>query len=75
MITKLHRSGSRPRTAVVRAGICLRRLAAALVAVTCGLLAVVAAGPAAFARPDRRREDRLLPLSRRPRRLPSAWSA
>ena len=51
MITKLHRSGSRPRTAVVRAGICLRRLAAALVAVTCGLLAVVAVGPAAFARP------------------------
>jgi hypothetical protein len=51
MITKLPRPESRPRAAAVRAGERLGRLAAVLAAVTCGLLAVVASGPAAFARP------------------------
>jgi hypothetical protein len=44
------RPGTRTRTAWSRAGARLNRLAAALVAVTVGLLASVAAIPAAFAR-------------------------
>ena len=42
--------GTHPRTAALKAGTRLRRLAAALAAVTVGLLACAAAIPAAFAR-------------------------
>jgi hypothetical protein len=45
------RRGTHPRTAARRAGARLRRLAAVLAAVTCGLLASAAIVPAAFAMP------------------------
>ena len=51
MITTLPHPETRPRTAAAQAGARLGRLAAALAAVTCGLLALVTASPAAFARP------------------------
>jgi hypothetical protein len=51
MITTLPHQETRPRTAAAHAGACLGRLVAALAAVTCAVLAVAAAGPAAFARP------------------------
>jgi hypothetical protein len=49
MFTHLPRQETHPRTAARNAGARLRRLAAALVAVTCGLLASAATLPAAFA--------------------------
>jgi len=51
MITTLPHPETRPSAAAARAGARLGRLAAALAAVTCGLLALVAVSPAAFARP------------------------
>jgi hypothetical protein len=51
MLAHLSRSGSDPRTAARQAGARLRRAAAVLAAVTCGLLAWAAAVPAAFAQP------------------------
>ena len=51
MITTLPHPETRPSTAAAQAGARLGRLAAALAAVTCGLLALVTASPAAFARP------------------------
>jgi hypothetical protein len=50
MFAHLTRQGTHPHTAALKAGTRLRRLAAALAAVTVGLLASVAAIPAAFAR-------------------------
>jgi hypothetical protein len=50
MFVRPTRQGTYPRTAVLKAGTRLRRLAAALAAVTAGLLAWAAAIPAAFAR-------------------------
>jgi uncharacterized membrane protein len=49
MFAHLIRQGTHPRVATPRAGTRLRRLAAALAAVTVGLLASAAAIPAAFA--------------------------
>ena len=49
MLAHLSRHGSDPRTAPRQAGPLLRRPAAVLVAVACGLLAWAAAVPAAFA--------------------------
>ncbi|HJY62166.1 MAG TPA: hypothetical protein VJ370_05760 [Streptosporangiaceae bacterium] len=51
MLAHLSRSESGPRTAARQAGARLRRAAAVLAAVTCGLLAWAAAVPAAFAQP------------------------
>jgi len=51
MLAHRSRHGSDPLTAPRQAGARLRRLAAALAAVTCGLLAWAAAVPAAFATP------------------------
>jgi hypothetical protein len=50
MFAHLSRQGTHPRTAAPKAGTRLRRLAAALAAVTAGLLASAATIPAAFAR-------------------------
>jgi hypothetical protein len=50
MFTHLPRQGTHPRTAARNAAARLSRLAAAVVAVTCGLLASAATIPAAFAR-------------------------
>ena len=50
MFAHLSRQGTHPRTAARKAGTRLRRLAAALAAVTAGLLASAATIPAAFAR-------------------------
>jgi hypothetical protein len=50
MFTYLHRHGIHPRTPVRTIGAHLSRWAAALTAVTCGLLASAATVPAAFAR-------------------------
>ena len=50
MFARPTRQGTHPRTAAPKAGTRLRRLAAALAAVTAGLLASAAAIPAAFAR-------------------------
>jgi hypothetical protein len=50
MFVHLSRQGTHPRTAAPKAGTRLRRLAAALAAVTAGLLASAATIPAAFAR-------------------------
>ena len=50
MFAHLARQGTHPRTAALKAGTRLRRLAAALTAVTVGLLASAATIPAAFAR-------------------------
>ena len=50
MFAHLTRPGTPPRTAALRAGTRLRRCAAALAALTVGLLASAAAIPAAFAR-------------------------
>jgi hypothetical protein len=50
MFVRPTRQGTYPRTAVLKAGTRLRRLAAALAAVTAGLLASAVAIPAAFAR-------------------------
>jgi hypothetical protein len=50
MFAHLTRQGIHPRTAALRAGARLRRCAAALAAVTVGLLASAATIPAAFAR-------------------------
>ena len=50
MFAHLSRQGTHPRTAAPNAGPRLRRLAAALAAVTAGLLASAATIPAAFAR-------------------------
>jgi hypothetical protein len=49
MFAHLTRQGAHPRTAALKAGTRLRRLAAALAAVTIGLLASAATIPAAFA--------------------------
>ena len=49
MFAHLTRQGTHPRTAILKAGTRLRRLGAALAAVTIGLLASAAAIPAAFA--------------------------
>jgi len=49
MLAHLIRQGAHPRTAALKAGTRFRRLAAALAAVTIGLLASAAAIPAAFA--------------------------
>jgi hypothetical protein len=49
MFAHLIRQRAHPRTAAIKAGTRLRRLAAALAAVTIGLLASAAAIPAAFA--------------------------
>ena len=49
MFAHLIRQGAHPRTAALKAGTRFRRLAAALAAVTIGLLASAAAIPAAFA--------------------------
>ena len=51
MLAHLARSESGPRTAARQAGARLRRAAAVLAAVTCGLLTWAAAVPAAFAQP------------------------
>ena len=51
MFAHLSRYGSDPRTAARQAGGRLRRAAAVLATVTCGLLAWAAAVPAAFATP------------------------
>jgi hypothetical protein len=51
MLAHLSRHGSDPRTAARQAGARLRRAAAVLAAVTCGLLGWAAAVPAAFATP------------------------
>ncbi len=50
MFADLTRRGTHPRTAALRVGTRLRRLAVALAAVTVGLLASAATIPAAFAR-------------------------
>jgi hypothetical protein len=50
MFAHLTRQGAHPRTGALKAGTRLRRLAAALAAVTAGLLASAAPIPAAFAR-------------------------
>jgi hypothetical protein len=50
MFAHLTRQGTHPRTAALKAGTRLRRLAVALAAVTVGLLASAATIPAAFAR-------------------------
>jgi hypothetical protein len=50
MFAHLTRQGTHPRTAALKAGTRLRRIAAALAAVTAGLLASAATIPAAFAR-------------------------
>jgi hypothetical protein len=50
MFAHLIRQGAHPRTATLKAGTRLRRIAAALAAVTIGLLASAATIPAAFAR-------------------------
>jgi hypothetical protein len=50
MFAHLTRQGTHPRTAALRTGTRLRRLAAALAAVTVGLLASATTIPAAFAR-------------------------
>jgi hypothetical protein len=50
MFTPLPRQGNQPRTAARRTRARLSRLAAALAALTCGLLASAATIPAAFAR-------------------------
>jgi hypothetical protein len=50
MFADLTRRGTHPRTAALKAGTSLRRLAVALAAVTVGLLASAATIPAAFAR-------------------------
>ena len=49
MFARLTRPGTHPRTAALRAGTRLRRCAAALAAITVGLLASAATIPAAFA--------------------------
>ncbi|HJY01210.1 MAG TPA: hypothetical protein VJ351_10390 [Streptosporangiaceae bacterium] len=49
MFAHLTRPGTHPRTAALRAGTRLRRCAAALAAITVGLLASAATIPAAFA--------------------------
>ena len=50
MFAHLIRQGAHPRTAALKVGTRLRRLAAALAAVTIGLVASAATIPAAFAR-------------------------
>ena len=50
MFAHLIRQGAHPRTAALKVGTRLRRLVAALAAVTIGLVASVATIPAAFAR-------------------------
>jgi hypothetical protein len=50
MFANLTRRGTHPRTAALKAGTRVRRLAAALAAVTVGLLASAATIPAAFAK-------------------------
>jgi hypothetical protein len=50
MFAHLTRQGAHPRTAALKAGSRLRRIAAALAAVTGGLLASATTTPAAFAR-------------------------
>jgi hypothetical protein len=50
MFTRPTRQGTHPRTAALKAGTRLRRLAMMLAAVTAGLLASAATIPAAFAR-------------------------
>jgi hypothetical protein len=50
MFADLTRRGTHPRTAAIKAGSRLRRLAVALATVTVGLLASAATIPAAFAR-------------------------
>jgi hypothetical protein len=50
MFAHLIRQGAHPRTAALKVGTRLRRLAAALAAVTIGLVASAATVPAAFAR-------------------------
>ena len=50
MFAYLTRQGTHPRTAALKAGTGLRRLAAVLAAVTVSLLASAAAIPAAFAK-------------------------
>jgi hypothetical protein len=50
MFAHVIRQGTHPRTAALKVGTRLRRLAAALAAVTIGLLASAATIPAAFAR-------------------------
>ncbi|MGH3196367.1 MAG: hypothetical protein ACRDNT_10630 [Streptosporangiaceae bacterium] len=49
MFAQLPRRGTHPRTAAPRAGDRLRRIAAVLAAIICGLLASAGAIPAAFA--------------------------
>jgi hypothetical protein len=51
MFTPRPRQGTHPRTAAPNVGARLRRLAAALTAITFGLLATAVTVPAAFARP------------------------
>jgi hypothetical protein len=67
MITTFPHPETRPSTATAQAGARLGRLAV----VTCGLLALVAASPAAFARPVPRQEDPGPLPSRHERRPPS----
>jgi hypothetical protein len=51
MYAHLRRQGPHPPVAARQAGVPLRRLAAVLAAITCGLLASAAVVPAAFANP------------------------
>ena len=84
MFAYLHRQGTHPSMPVSKAGTRLRRVAAALAAVTVGLLASAAAIPAAFARDSSRtragntgpptpRRSRPAPSTRSPRGGMAGW--